>query len=292
MKENVKTSVGVLTALGINAALMIASAPAQAVGLTGTIGLSFSITAVATGFCGQLGSSAVAVPCTDPTADPTLPLTTLDFSNFSGAPGFPQNPPFGGEASVTDATGDFALSDPPPPAFGQVRDLPTPSGNFTPTDWAQLFYTVSGGPIPGSGEPILAYSVDLLTLDFPEYFPTATGVTVNLSYTTRVTRVTDGAVGEGSGSFSGDILFIRNVCGTNSGGAPICTASLVQEFFRTAGNTLPVLPTDPEISASTTLEVSAASSQITVPEPSSLVGLLALGVLGGGNFLLRSKKQK
>lgn len=111
-------------------------------------------------------------------------------------------------------------------------------------------------------------------------------MTVDLGYKLKITRTTDGAVGLGSGTFSGDILFINTICGAGSGGASICTPAIVQSFLATPGSMIPN-GIGPFLSASTTLEVEG----VPVPEPSSLMGMLAVGLLSSGMLVRKAKKK-
>lgn len=113
MKIKRNSGVSVLAILGVAGGALLASIPAQAASLNGTIGLAASIKIVGTGQCAKIGSTTLAVPCTDAMADTTKPLTTFDFQDLTGAPGLPAAP-FNGELSVTGATGDFLNFAPPP----------------------------------------------------------------------------------------------------------------------------------------------------------------------------------
>jgi hypothetical protein len=192
------------------------------------------------------------------------PLTTIDFLNFpitdtANQPAFPGT----GEFSIIGGTGSFAGFNPPPFVIGTIKDLPTAllgNGDPDPNAFVPVedFLTFSRG-----GETV---TFDLETLGAPEYAQSGGG-----------TSITIGATGNFDTSMEtdvpGDILFAGEFVGF--------TANEVRNIFRSLG----------------TIEGQSSSADlivndVQVPESSSVLSLVTLGLVGTGFAVSKRKKNK
>ena len=200
---------------------------------------------------------------TDASGDP---LSTLDFLLFDDPqPTFPNGPiegvpdGYGGEFVVTGGTGSFASIDPPPFVTGFIKDLPDPaqSGDqfgFSFTNDFILFPDIEGSPV----------TFNLGVLGDPTY--TESGGS---------TSVTIGA----NGTFDTDMQ-------TGVPGQFVFAAEFVDRSAEEVRNIL---------AAGGTLDSESNSGNgivdvPSVPEPSSMIGLVAFSLAGAG--VLGRKKQK
>ena len=193
------------------------------------------------------------------------PLSTLDFLFFSDPqPAFPNGGPdgFGGEFVVIGGTGSFESIDPPPFVTGFVKDLPfelpinptDPGSSFAPLEDFLLFPDVDGSEV----------TFDLAELADPVY--TQSG---------NSTSVTIGATGNFDSDESTDVP-----------GQFIFAA----EFVDISADEVRDL-----LSSGGTLSNESNSGNgivgVDVPEPSSIIGLVAFGLASAG-FLGGTKKPK
>ena len=192
------------------------------------------------------------------------PLSTLDFLFFDDPqPAFPNGAAngFGGEFVVTGGTLSFESIDPPPFSTGFIKDLPTSlmmpitGEDFAPTEDFLLFPDVDGSPV----------TFDLELLADPVY--TTSG---------NSTSVTIGA----TGNFDTDMQ-------TDVPGEFIFAA----EFANISADEVRALLASGGTLSNESNSGNGIVGEIQVPEPSSMISLIALGLAGAG-FLTGKKKQK
>jgi hypothetical protein len=268
---NLKLSTAAGTVALVTASLFSNVGAVEAAQISGSLEISGGVVNV-TSF-GTLGSvfGVPLPPNVPPGTDPNTPFTNLDFTNLVTS----QNPVGTGQFDIDNGTGDFSTfgpqpnPTPPPPAIsdaGTIDDLLTvadfttglPKANFLDFSFLQ----------PGS-------AFDLATVGVPSYTNTGTGVTISVG----VTGIFD-VVGfdptPGTGSFGSETTYGQ--LSSLTGGAVTNFGSFIS-FISTPGNTINGL------SWSASLEATPRG----VPEPASVVGLMALGLAG---VTLRKRNQK
>lgn len=206
------------------------------------------------------------------------PLSTIDFLNFNDPqPDFPGTGQFvitGG----TDSFADFApdLSDPANPVFqiGTIKDLPIIDPPYPFGDPRYLEPGAVGGFVPV--EDFLAFSTpdnivnfDLEELNAPVYTQSGTGASASTSVTISAAGNFDTDM---QTDVPGQFVFAAEFVGR--------TENEVRNILRTEGGSL--------------VGESNSGNGIVgedVPEPSSIIGLVAFG-LASASFLGGRKKQK
>jgi hypothetical protein len=243
--------------------------PAEAATIVGTIEISG---ANIQGF--SLGLQPAPIP--GPVGDPgnLIPVTTIDFGFIGDSnPSDPDLVPGFGEFAINSADGIFSTFNPLPFQAGRVKDLPSPDApppGFEPVDDFLAFASPIGGTEPVTDPDDFTGFFDLTDIQGITYTATANGINVNFDVDGLFT--VDGEKYDGEGIIGGEALFSNNV------GRFTDLPSFI-DYLSDPGAELDIDSWSGNLNA--TIK--------GVPEPASVVGLMALGLAG---VTLRKRSQK
>jgi hypothetical protein len=260
MSTKISSLIGLFTFLA--AGTLSVAAPASAATIVGTIDISGS-NILATGL-------GIQVPGSDEPGAPLVPATTVDFGFIGDRnPGTPDLVPGVGEFLINSADGVFNTFNPLPLQAGRVKDLPA-GGVFEPVDDFLAFATPVGGSTPVTNPTTFTGFFDLENISGITYTSTANGINVNFDVEGEFTL--DGVKYDGEGIIGGEALFSNNVGRFSDFNSFI-------DYISIAGNRLNVDSWSGNLNAVPPV----------VPEPASVLGLMALGLAG---VTLRKRSQK
>ncbi|AFY75971.1 PEP-CTERM putative exosortase interaction domain-containing protein [Pleurocapsa sp. PCC 7327] len=203
------------------------------------------------------------------------PLTTIDFGWFGDqTPAAPDQVAGFGEFNITSADGVFAANNPPPPQAGRVRDLPV-NGAFEPVPQFLRFASNFGNTVPVTDPSQFNTSFNISSTTPPVYKETARGINVAFDVTGTF-NLPDGRTVDGEGIVGGEVLF------SSQPGTPFNNLTSFLNYISVQGNVVNI--------DSWSGNLNARIEQ--VPEPASVLGLLAATGLAGATMRKGQRKQK
>lgn len=259
------------TALGslaiLSAGVLVKANPASAASLVevGTIEISGLLDATSLGTTPNFPEPIPGFPA---------PVTTFDFSAIGASSPDPTGSPNTGEFQFTGGSGIFEDPENPPLVFGgQIKDLPDDAtGLFEPVDDFLTFSGIVLDTDPSVDTSTFDTTFDLAGITAVNYNDTGLGVGIVFSLEGSFDTPEVGVV-QGEGTISADITY--------SDFAEFGNFEEFITFASTPGNVIEGISYSGNF---------VAFEQEAVPEPSSVVSLVTLGLIGTG-FLAGKKKQ-
>jgi PEP-CTERM motif len=257
--------------MGVKNLAVLSGLPLMVAGILGSAVAANAATVVGTLEISTSNLQAIATGQQDPLGNFTA---ALDFG-FIGdrTPGQPDRVPGVGEFVINSADGVLDNFNPPPFLAGRIKDLPV-NGVFSPVDDFLSFASGIDNTPPVTNPAEFDTTFDLLELERVTYTQTANGINANFDVN-GIFTLADGTQYEGEGLIGGEILF------TAQPGRPFDDLASFLDYLETPGNLINV----DSVSANFDLFQPPAP----VPEPASVLGLLAVGALGATRLSKRKQ---